>query len=116
MNSMNEVEQKWLSQLRKGFLEMCVMVVLREQGSSYGFALLQQFQASGLDVNEGTLYPMLNRMHRNGWLESNWETPTEGGHPRRFYSLSKTGADMLPSMIDTSRQQQAALTYLMEES
>lgn len=113
---MNEVEQKWLAQLRKGFLEMCVLVVLREQGASYGFALIQQFRASGMKVNEGTLYPMLNRMHKNGWLESNWETPTDSGHPRRFYSLSKVGSRLLPAMVDTFRQQQTALTYLLEKS
>jgi PadR family transcriptional regulator PadR len=113
---MKDIEQKWLAQLRKGFLEMCVMVILQKQSSSYGFALIQQFQASGMEVNEGTLYPMLNRMYKNGWLDSNWETPTDGGHPRRFYSLSKIGAELLPPMIETFRQQQAALTHLLEKS
>ncbi|MCP4979056.1 MAG: PadR family transcriptional regulator [Gammaproteobacteria bacterium] len=111
---MNEIEQKWLSQLRKGFLEMCVMTILREQESAYGFSLLQQFQAAGMEVNEGTLYPLLNRMHKNGWLDSVWETPVDGGHPRRFYSLSKTGTSLLPVMIDIFQQQQDSLNYLLE--
>ena len=113
---MNEIEQKWLSQLRKGYLEMCVMVALRQKQSSYGFALIQHFQQAGIEVNEGTLYPLLNRMHKNGWLESNWETPGGSGHPRRFYSLTKAGKGLVPQMLEIFEQHRESLTYLLEES
>ncbi len=113
---MNETEQKWLAQLRKGYLEMCVMAILHRRQSSYGFALLREFESVGIDVNEGTLYPLLNRMHKNGWLESNWETPTDGGHPRRFYSLSQTGNSLLPGMIESYQAQQRSLSNLLEKS
>lgn len=113
---MTDIEQKWLSQMRKGYLEMCIMVVLREQQKSYGFALLRDFQNSGMDLNEGTLYPLLNRMHKNGWLESSWETPVDGGHPRRFYCLSKTGKNLLPAMLDTFQQLHRSLAILMGKS
>lgn len=104
--------QKWLAQLRKGYLELCVMIVLRQKESSYGFELLQIFNTSGIDINEGTLYPLLNRMHKNGWLESNWETPVDSGHPRRFYNLSETGAELLVEMLKSYQQQTLSLETL----
>ena len=112
---MNETELKWLAQLRKGYLEMCVMVILRERQASYGFALMQHFKTAGVDLNEGTLYPLLNRMQKNGWLSSKWETPTNGGHPRRFYQLSETGEGLLPMMIGAFQQHQTSLSKLMEK-
>lgn len=105
---------KWTSQLRKGYLELCVMVTLQNRQSSYGFELLQLFQQSGLDVNEGTLYPMLNRLFKNGWLDSNWETPTKGGHPRRFYQLSKFGQKLLPQMLEMQDSNHQSLKNLKE--
>ncbi len=108
----SDIDQKWLSQLRKGYLELCVLVALQQKKSSYGFELLQVFESAGLSVNEGTLYPLLNRMHKNGWLDSSWQTPDDGGHPRRFYSVSKTGKKMLPAMLDAQTQQQQVLQKL----
>ena len=95
-----DIDPKWQSQLRKGYLELCVLLVLRQKQSSYGFGILQVLNGAGLEINEGTLYPLLNRMYKNGWLDSNWETPTEGGHPRRFYQLSTSGARQLPKMLE----------------
>lgn len=110
----DDIDPKWLSQLRKGYLELCVLLALRQQQSSYGFALLQHFHAAGLEINEGTLYPLLNRMHKNGWLDSQWQTPADSGHPRRFYSLSRIGAAQLPAMLEVQRQQQSTLAKLQE--
>lgn len=103
---------KWQSQLRKGYLELCVLVALDQKKTSYGFELLQLFQQVNVDVNEGTLYPLLNRMHKNGWLESNWITPQESGHPRRHYQLSKSGKELLPDMLETYHQNQVSLKNL----
>ena len=88
------------------------MVILDKRKSSYGFELLQLFEQSDLDINEGTLYPMLNRLFKNGWLDSRWETPTEGGHPRRFYQLSKTGKKLLPQMLKAQDKNQQSLKNL----
>ena len=101
--------QKWVSQLRKGYLELCVMSLLAKKQSSYGFELLQLFNQIGLDLNEGTLYPLLNRMQKNGWLDSHWETPVDGGHPRRFYELSSIGESLLPEMRTSFQSQTSSL-------
>ncbi|MFT5226816.1 MAG: PadR family transcriptional regulator PadR [Polaribacter sp.] len=103
---------KWQSQLRKGYLELCVLAALNQKRTSYGFELLQLFQQANVEVNEGTLYPLLNRMHKNGWLESNWVTPQETGHPRRHYQLSKAGTKLLPDMLAKNQQNQNSLKNL----
>lgn len=93
------VHNKWLVQLRKGILELYVLLALKKKGKAYGFELLQLFEQSGLDIHEGTLYPLLNRMHNNDWLRSWWNTPAGSGHPRRFYALSPLGEKLLPEML-----------------
>ena len=97
---MNEIIfEKWLIQLRKGYLELCVLKVLQNKGKAYGLEILLLLKEIELEVNEGTLYPLLNRMHKNGWLESTWDTQTNSGHPRRFYQLSRRGKKLLPEML-----------------
>ncbi|MFT5504472.1 MAG: PadR family transcriptional regulator PadR [Gammaproteobacteria bacterium] len=110
----NDTYLKWLTQLRKGYLELCVLVILRQKHSSYGFEMLQLFHQAGLEINEGTLYPLLNRMQKSGWLVSNWETPIDSGHPRRFYQLSKEGLARLPDMLSTQLDNQQSFEKLME--
>lgn len=109
-------DPKWQAQLRKGYLELCVLIVLRQKQSSYGLEILQILTTAGLDINEGTLYPLLNRMHKNGWLDSTWEPPADSGHPRRFYQLSETGGKQLPDMLDLYKNNMEIITVLEELS
>lgn len=78
---------RWLSQLRKGSLEMVVLASLADD-RLYGLEILERLTA--LDVSEGTLYPLLNRLDKEGHLESEWET-RQSGHPRRYYRLTDAG-------------------------
>ena len=115
MRIMNEnTYQKWLSQLRKGYLELCVLVMLNKKQRSYGFEMLQLLNQAGVEINEGTLYPLLNRMEKNNWLSSVWETPTLSGHPRRFYKLNNEGKELLPKMQSAFEQSSQFLTQLKE--
>ena len=110
---MNEIIfEKWLIQLRKGYLELCVLKVLQNKGKAYGLEILLLLKDIELEVNEGTLYPLLNRMHKNGWLESTWDTQTNSGHPRRFYQLSKTGKKLLPEMLRAYQKNNHSLEKL----
>ena len=106
--------QKWLAQLRKGYLELCVLIVIQQKESSYGLEVLQTLDNAGLTINEGTLYPLLNRMFKNNWLTSDWITPSDGGHPRRHYQLSDEGKELLPQMLETFEENQQSLEKLKE--
>ncbi len=83
-----------LAQLRRGVLEFCVLALLREE-KIYGFDLVRRLGAQpGLGTSEGTIYPLLSRLRRDGWVETSWQE-SESGPPRRYYALTPTGARAL---------------------
>lgn len=88
----------WKTQIRKGYLELCILLLIKRQGKVYGFDLLEKLSESSLEVKEGTLYPLLNRMSADGLLAATWETENLKGHPRKFYSLTKDGSRLLEEM------------------
>jgi PadR family transcriptional regulator PadR len=83
-----------ISQLRRGVLEFCVLALLRE-GERYGFEIVRALsEADGLVTSEGTLYPLLGRLRKEGVVETTWrESPS--GPPRRYYRLTPAGASLL---------------------
>ena len=85
----------WKIQIRKGYLELCILLLIKQKKKLYGFDLIEQLAAAGLEVKEGTLYPLLNRMGADGVLAATWETDGPKGHPRKFYSLTKEGFKFL---------------------
>jgi PadR family transcriptional regulator, regulatory protein PadR len=90
----------WRVQVKKGYLEMCLLLVLRKHKRMYGLELLEKLESLQLALKEGTLYPMLNRMTEDGLLVANWETTNVKGHPRKFYALTKRGLQSLREMED----------------
>jgi PadR family transcriptional regulator, regulatory protein PadR len=88
------------SQLRKGVLEYCVLGLLRD-GPRYGIELLEKLAETGvLATSQGTAYPLLSRLRRDGLVATSWrESPT--GPPRRYYELTETGAASLREFTRT---------------
>ncbi len=85
------VYENLASELRRGVL---VLAVLAQCGEvQYGYSLKQQLAAAGLDINEGTLYPLLRRLEGQGLLASEWLVTED--RPRRYYKLSTTGSAVL---------------------
>ena len=83
-----------ISQLRRGVLEFCVLALLRD-GERYSYELVRALgDADGLVTTEGTLYPLLCRLRREGVVETTWrESPS--GPPRRYYRLTPEGKKRL---------------------
>ena len=83
-----------IAQLRRGVLEYCVMALLRQE-ERYAFDLVRDLaEIDGMVTSEGTIYPMLSRLRRDGLVETTWrESPT--GPPRRYYRLSAGGQKAL---------------------
>lgn len=83
-----------ISQLRRGVLEFCVLALLRDE-ERYGFEIARALSAAdGLVTTEGTLYPLLGRLRKEGVVETTWrESPS--GPPRRYYRLTPTGRSLL---------------------
>lgn len=87
----------WKSQIRKGYLDLCLLLLIRAKSRLYGFDILGLLKELNLPIKEGTLYPLLNRMTIDGLLSSVWETD-KSAHPRKFYSLTKVGEKALQDM------------------
>lgn len=96
--------KNWSTQIKKGYLEICVLSLIQNHKKLYGFSLIQLLEEHGISIKEGTLYPLLSRMANDGVLKATWETKELKGHPRKFYSLSKNGEKMLLSMKEEYEQ------------
>jgi PadR family transcriptional regulator, regulatory protein PadR len=92
--------ENWRTQIKKGYLELCILCLIETQERLYGFDILDQMAKLDVPLKEGTLYPLLNRMTADGLLQSVWETENIKGHPRKFYSLTKDGRKLLNEMRD----------------
>ncbi|MBQ9637890.1 MAG: PadR family transcriptional regulator, partial [Prevotella sp.] len=87
------------SQMRKGMLEYCVLLLLKHR-PSYASDIIQQLNAAELLVVEGTLYPLLTRLKNDGQLCYEWQESTQGP-PRKYYALSPEGEKFLEG-LDTA--------------
>jgi PadR family transcriptional regulator PadR len=76
--------------MRRGTLQYCVLALLAE-GERYGFELVRALaEVDGMVTSEGTIYPLLSRLRRDGLVEPTWrESPS--GPPRRYYLLTEAG-------------------------
>ena len=78
------------TQLRRGVLEHCVLAVLA-RSPEYAFELVRRLSAlDGLVTSEGTIYPLLSRLSRDGLVSTTWQ-PSDSGPPRKYYDLTTAG-------------------------
>jgi PadR family transcriptional regulator, regulatory protein PadR len=87
----------WQEQLRRGGLDLAILLTV-SAGPRYGLAIIQHLEAStDLIVTEGTIYPILGRLAREGLLDAKW-VEGEAPHARKYYRLTRTGARRLSEM------------------
>ena len=84
------------SQMRKGMLEYCVLLLLRQR-PSYASDIILQLKEAQLLVVEGTLYPLLTRLKNDGLLSYVWQESTQGP-PRKYYALTEMGEQFLSGL------------------
>lgn len=84
------------SQMRKGMLEYCVLLLLKRH-PSYASDIIQQLKDAELLVVEGTLYPLLTRLKNDGLLVYQWQESSQGP-PRKYYTLSEVGKKFLEGL------------------
>lgn len=83
-----------LSELRRGAVVLAVLSQLDDE--QYGYSLRERLSAQGLEIPEGTIYPLLRRLESQKLLDSNWKL--EGNRPRRYYELSTKGRQALAEL------------------
>jgi PadR family transcriptional regulator, regulatory protein PadR len=91
--------KEWVTQLRRGLLEFCLLNLLRG-GESYGYEIVQRLKAiEELAAGESTIYPILTRLREEGYLKVRM-APSPGGPPRRYFSLTRLGESYVREMND----------------
>jgi PadR family transcriptional regulator, regulatory protein PadR len=95
--NVTEQSDKLIMEIRRGML---VLAVLSQLGSTqYGYSLKQSLADRGLDIEEGTLYPLLRRLETQGLLESEWLVE-DAARPRRYYRISNVGIEVLTRLSE----------------
>jgi len=96
---MNQEVDNKITQLRKGILELAVMGFLYQE-SYYGYSLVKALTAGGdISLKEGTIYPILQRMTRDGTVEAEWVESSQGP-PRKYYHLSRSGRNVYETLVE----------------
>jgi PadR family transcriptional regulator PadR len=84
------------SQMRRGVLEYCILSILNNN-DAYASSLIAQLKEARMIVVEGTLYPLLTRQKNQGLLSYRWEE-SQQGPPRKYYSITEKGKELLSEM------------------
>ncbi len=108
---MKELETKLAQELRRGVLQIAALGLMRH--STYGYQLLKDLDARGLPTEEGTLYPILRRLEKQGLIGGEWDT--KGARPRKYYRITPLGKDTLDTLFATWKSINEALVELAAE-
>jgi len=98
-------------ELRRGSVVLAVLAALRRE--QYGYTLRKTLSDHGLEIDEGTLYPLLRRLETQGLLDSQWRE--EEKRKKRFYILSAEGARVLEQLLAEWRSIDLSLEQILKE-
>ena len=106
-----EVFENLRLELRRGCLTLAVLTQLRTE--RYGYTLRKALADEGLEIDEGTLYPLLRRLESQGLLVSQWRE--EEKRNKRFYKLSPAGKETLTQLLAEWERINTSLTKILQE-
>ena len=108
----SEVFENLKLELRRGCLSLAVLTQLRTE--RYGYTLRKALADDGLEIDEGTLYPLLRRLEAQGMLVSQWRE--EDKRNKRFYRLSPEGERVLAQLLDEWQRIHTSLSKILQEA
>jgi PadR family transcriptional regulator, regulatory protein PadR len=104
-----------VAQMRRGVLPYCVLAMLRKK-EHYGFELVHALGGmDGMVTGEGTIYPLLARLRRQGLVETTWQESTTGP-PRKYYRLAQAGQDALAEFTESWERLRDSVDDLLASS
>src|SRR3989442_15387588 len=90
------------AQMLRGVLDLCLLAVM-DEGPAYGYEMTKRLRARGLSiVGEGSIYPLLGRLERDGLVET-YRAASNGGPPRKYYRASRKGRQVLAAGLSEWR-------------
>lgn len=100
------------TELLRGVLDLCLLAVMQE-GPAYGYEMTKRLRARGLSiVSEGSIYPLLARLERDGLVET-YRATSNGGPPRKYYRASPAGESALAAGVSEWRSARDALDAVL---
>ncbi len=103
--------EKMRMELRRGTLVLTVLAQLKQE--HYGYSLRKQLAELGVEIDEGTLYPLIRRLEKQGLLLSEWRE--EDKRKKRFYRLSEQGSQVLRLLSVEWQQLAKSISPMLEE-
>ena len=101
------------SQMMRGTLEGCILKIISRR-TTYGYEILEYLRESGFsDMAEGTIYPLLLRLEKQGSIRAELR-PSPLGPRRKYFTITPSGEAYLAAFEDCWRQMSDAVTHLME--
>nr|WP_274637219.1 PadR family transcriptional regulator [Microbacterium bovistercoris] len=107
----NEILDTHLQELRRGTIVLACLRLLVTPG--YGYGLLEELSTRGFPTDANTLYPLLRRLEKQGYLTSEWNT--DESRPRKFYRTSATGTALAATLTADFRAIADAIASLPQE-
>ena len=107
--------EKWKSQIARGTLEYCILLML-DKKVYYGYEILQELSKYPIIAStESTVYPLLRRLQKENYLQSTWKESTEGLPPRKYYSFTAERKSYLEAMSNEWNNLLSAMSDLKGE-
>jgi DNA-binding PadR family transcriptional regulator len=103
----NESLENGILELRRGVIVLAVLSRLDQE--QYGYSLIKSLAEAGLEIDQGTLYPLLRRLENQGLLQSAWRVETD--RPRRYYVMNDEGRLLLPRL----KEEWIAIVSIMDK-
>jgi PadR family transcriptional regulator PadR len=100
------------TQLLRGVLDLCLLAIMAEE-PAYGYEMTRRLRERGLSiVGEGSIYPLLGRLEREGLVET-YRATSNGGPPRKYYRPSRKGHRALADGVSEWRATRDALDAVL---
>jgi DNA-binding PadR family transcriptional regulator len=99
------------TEMNRGFLQILVLALLEKD--MYGYSMVRTVRELGYEVEENTLYPLLRRLEKNGWVRSKWDVSED--RPRKFYAITDEGRALRTQLLAIWKKQDEILKHLMGE-
>ena len=100
------------TEMNRGFLQILVLALLEKD--MYGYSMVRHIEALGYKVEENTLYPLLRRLEKNGWIASKWDVSED--RPRKFYAITAEGRTVRSGLLEIWKNQNRILCHIAKEN
>jgi PadR family transcriptional regulator PadR len=97
-------------EMRRGVIVLAVLSQCSQE--QYGYSLMKSLSVKGLEIDQGTLYPLLRRLETQGLLSSSWRL--EDARPRRYYMISQEGQIILPKLVEEWESMVRMMRHMLE--